>query len=313
MTLPSPEAPIVAIGSMGYDIIGRADAALRTGTSNPAALRMSPGGVARNVAENLAHLGMEAHLISAVGDDAEGRRILEQATEAGVHVDHVLTVPGRRTGAYLAVLDGQGALHLALDDMRITEAVSPDHLRQCAELLDTAGVIFVDANLPPRTLAAAVRLARQAGARVAADPTSVSLASRLIPHLSELWLVTPNEAEAAILSSLPDALTDRSRASEAARQLVALGVDLVAMTLAERGVEYASAEGSGFVPAFPTEILDPTGAGDALTAAVIFALLNEIPLDEAMRLGASAAALTLRTPGSVVPDLSLEMLYDQLR
>jgi pseudouridine kinase len=79
------------------------------------------------------------------------------------------------------------------------------------------------------------------------------------------------------------------------------------------GVAYASPEVSGLVPAVQTVILDPTGAGDALTAAVIFALLNEIPLDEAVKLGASAAALTLRTPGSVVPDLSLELLYDQLR
>jgi pseudouridine kinase len=67
------------------------------------------------------------------------------------------------------------------------------------------------------------------------------------------------------------------------------------------------------VPAVQTEIVDPTGAGDALTAAVLFARLNDIPLDEAVRLGASAAALTLRTTGSVVPDLSLELLYDQLR
>jgi len=60
-------------------------------------------------------------------------------------------------------------------------------------------------------------------------------------------------------------------------------------------------------------VLDPTGAGDAQTAAVLFGLLNGIPLDESVRLGISAAALTLRTPGSVVANLSLEMLYDELR
>jgi pseudouridine kinase len=78
-------------------------------------------------------------------------------------------------------------------------------------------------------------------------------------------------------------------------------------------VVYATAETSGHIPAVETEVVDPTGAGDAMTAAVIFALLNDIPIDEGIRLGASAAALTLRHRGSVVPGLSLELLYDQLR
>ena len=57
---------------------------------------------------------------------------------------------------------------------------------------------------------------------------------------------------------------------------------------------------------------DPTGAGDALTAAVLFGLLNDMPIDDAVRLGVAAASLTLTYRGSVIPDLSLEKLYDQL-
>jgi len=56
---------------------------------------------------------------------------------------------------------------------------------------------------------------------------------------------------------------------------------------------------------------DPTGGGDALSAAVIFALLNDIPIDDAVRLGVSAASLTLGHRGAVLPDLSLEKLYNQ--
>jgi pseudouridine kinase len=102
------DRPVVAIGSSGVDIVGRAAEVLHMGTSNPAALRMSPGGVARNVAENLARLGTEVYLISAVGDEPEGRLVLARAAEAGVQIDTVLTVAGVRTGAYLAVLDEQG-------------------------------------------------------------------------------------------------------------------------------------------------------------------------------------------------------------
>jgi pseudouridine kinase len=94
--------------------------------------------------------------------------------------------------------------------------------------------------------------------------------------------------------------------------LVAAGVDLALITLAEEGVVYATADASGHVPAMAADIVDTTGASDAMTAAVVFGLLNDIPIDEAVRLGASAAALTLACSDTVCVDLSLELLYDHL-
>ena len=75
---------------------------------------------------------------------------------------------------------------------------------------------------------------------------------------------------------------------------------------------YATPSTSGFVPALEVDVVDPTGAGNALTATVIYALLNDIPLDEAVRLGVSAATLTLDSHETVRSDLSLESLYAQL-
>jgi pseudouridine kinase len=68
----------------------------------------------------------------------------------------------------------------------------------------------------------------------------------------------------------------------------------------------------GYIPAIRSEVVDRTGAGDALTAGVVFGLLNDFPIDEAVRLGVSAATLTLQCKETVCPDLSLERLYDQL-
>jgi pseudouridine kinase len=155
-------------------------------------------------------------------------------------------------------------------------------------------------------------LARQARLPVCADPTSASLANRLRRYLPRIRLITPNCVEAGILWDQTFEPSKPEQALEAAKYLVAQGVDIVLITLAEFGVCYATSETSGHVPALRTEVLDPTGAGDALTATVIFALLNEIPLDDAVRLGVTAASLTLRHRGTVLPDLSLEMLYDHL-
>lgn len=312
MTSDSTER-ILVIGSAGVDIVARASSTIQSGTSSPGQVRMSYGGVARNVAENLARLGLGVDLVTVVGDDSPGRRLVKDAFQAGIDIDHIIVLPGHSTGAYVAILDDVGRLHLALDDMQAIQSLSPEHLKERQELFRDAEAVFIDANLPKTTLRTAIKLARKYKVPIAADPTSASLAPRITDHLADLWLVTPNEAEAEALCphSVPHA--DPQRAIDAARYLVSEGVEIVIITMAEFGLGYATASGSGHLPAIKTEIVDPTGAGDALTAAVIFALLNDIPIDESVRLGLSAASLTLRTRGTVVPNLSLELLYDQLR
>jgi pseudouridine kinase len=91
-----------------------------------------------------------------------------------------------------------------------------------------------------------------------------------------------------------------------------MGAWIAVVTLGATGLVYATSDRSGYIPALNIEVVDSTGAGDAFSAGVIFGILNEIPLDDAMRLGVSAAALTLRSPETVVPDLSVELLYSQL-
>lgn len=305
------EAPVLVIGSSGLDLVGRAFENLETGTSNPGQLRVSAGGVGRNVAENLVRLGMEVNLITAVGDDLQGQQILEEAHSMGINVEHCLQISEHPTGSYLAILDDQGNLHLGLDDMRISDAITSEYLLEKNSLFEDAAAVFLDANLPEKTLRTAITQAKQARIPIAADPTSVKLGPRLQPFLDDLWLLTLNQREAATICSHPVPHADRDQVIEAAKHLVNEGVEIAIIAMAEFGVGYATAESSGHIPAFRTEVVDPTGAGDALTAAVIFALLSNIPIDEAVRLGVSAAALTLRSLGTVAQDLSLERLYDE--
>jgi pseudouridine kinase len=303
---------VLAIGAAGVDMVGHVGGPLEARTSNPARIRLACGGVARNVAENLARLGQPTALISAIGSDFFGQHLHQQLVDAGVDTSALLTLNDRPSGAYLAIVDSTGQLHLALDDMRALDAITPDVLQANAHLFAGAAMVFLDANLAPETIAAAVRLAQQAGVPISADPVSRTLARRLAPHLEDLFLITPNAGEAEVLlgHTLPSG--DPAQSVMAARDLVHRGVDVALIALAEFGVAYATAADHGHLPALRTQILDPTGAGDALTAAVIFGLLNDIPIHEAVRVGISAASLTLRSPSTVAPDLSLEKLYDHL-
>jgi pseudouridine kinase len=303
---------VLVIGASGLDVIGRIEGALQPATSNPARIRTSFGGSARNVAENLARLGQPVSLITAVGNDRTGRDILSQAEKAGVGVSACLRAEGYPTGFYMGVLNPQGGLEFAVDDMRVGALITYAHLQSHERMLHEAGVIFFDTNLPEETIEFIVQAAGRRSIPLCADPTSSSLALKLVPHLPKTRLLIANAGEAGVLIGKSFSPSDEKTATAAARHLVGLGVGIALITLSEFGVVYATAETSGHVPAMHTPVSDPTGAGDALTAAFIFALLNEIPLDDAIRLGVSAATLTLRTPGAVAPDLSLEQLYNQL-
>ncbi|HKZ83372.1 MAG TPA: carbohydrate kinase family protein [Anaerolineae bacterium] len=306
---PSPS--VLVIGSAGLDIKGLASGPLLPGTSNAGRVRRSLGGVARNVAENLARLDVDVTLLTAVGDDDAGTQILQQASECGVDTSPSIVVSGGRTGSYLAIVDENGSLAVAIGDMGIAESITPRYLNDHRRLFAEASMLAIDANLTPDALSTILKLAAKHDLLVCADPTSTALADRLCPHLRQLHLIAPNVAEAAVLSGLPPAST-QDEALDVARHLVSLGVDFAILTLADQGSAYATSEESGLVPAMHVDIVDPSGAGDALTAALIFAVLNDIPTDEAVRLGIAAATLTLQSRETVNPELSLEKLYAQL-
>ncbi|HWQ84314.1 MAG TPA: carbohydrate kinase family protein [Anaerolineales bacterium] len=309
--IPNPESPVLLIGAAGVDILGRLRGELQD-SSNPARIRFAYGGVVRNIAENLARLGQETVLLTAVGSDETGDGLLEDAAEAGVDTSRVLRVNDYPTGSYIGVVGPRGDIQLALDDMRIISQVTPEYLEENAALFKEASLLVVDTNLSKETLRKSFSLARSAHLPVIADPTSISLTQRLYPYLKRIFMVVPNELEAGLLCDRELSPGKRHQAMEAAQHLVALGVQIAIITMSKMGVVYATSTTSGHIRALRSEIVDPTGAGDALTAAVIFGLLNNFPLDDALHMGVSAASMALRYQGASIPDLSLDKLYEQL-
>lgn len=309
---PNPEGPVLVIGAAGLDMVGRLRGDLQAGVSSPACVRNSFGGVARNIAENLARLGHAVTLLAVIGEDFTGDHLLEQLSLAGVDTQAVLRTSLFPTASYMGLLSSHGELKYAVDDMRIMGQLSSEYLREHEDLFKQASVVFLDANLSKKSLRTAISLAHRAKIPVCADPAAVSLAERLRPFITRFDMITPNSMEASVLSGLQINPSNRQIALSAAKHFVSQGVKIAIISMAQFGVCYATSETSGHIPSIRSEIVDPTGVGDAMTAAVIFSLLNDISVDDAVRLGVSAASLTLRYNGTVIPDLTLEKLYDQL-
>lgn len=299
---------VLVIGAANLDIKGRLFHSPVPRSSNAAAIKTSMGGVARNVAENLARLGTPVTLLTAVGGDYAGEDIIDTCDEVGIDVSRALVIEDEPTGTYLAALDGNGDMFIGLDDVRVLRHLSADYLYLNRDAFRECNLVALDLNLSDTALHAALNMAREYRKPVCVDPTSTDIAHRITPFLSQIEILTPNVAEAEAILKCGE-IHNGDDALNAGRQLAQLGVKIAVITQAELGACFASDQESGQFPALRGDIVDTTGAGDALTATVIFGYLQGFSVSESLKLGLRAAALTLRSSQTVAPDLSLDHLY----
>ena len=300
------EAPgVVVIGGSNIDVKARSSAPAASGTSNPGHGSMAPGGVGRNIAENLARLGTRTHLVSVVGRDPLGDSLLAQTSAAGVRVEQV-TRTDLPTGTYTALLDADGELIVAVADMAATAELGPDRISAARDLISAADLLVLDGNLSSAALEHAIDLANVAGVRTILEPVSVPKAAAVAASITAerpLYAVTPNRDELDALTGLP-ARTDR-QVSRAIADLHRRGVELVWVRLGHLGSLLSTAGGAVTrISAVPTTVEDVTGAGDSMLAAFCHALLDGNDPVTAARYGHAAAALTIASPHTVRPDLT---------
>jgi pseudouridine kinase len=279
---------VVVIGGANIDVKARTTDALVTGTSNPGTVIRTPGGVGRNIAENLARLGSRVALVSVIGSDPDGDRLVEETLAAGVDVSAV--VRRGQTGRYVAVLDSNGELMAGVADMAATDALGPEVLDH--DLIRSAALVVIEGNLPATTIEAVLDL----GVRVVIDPVSVVKARRISPLLSQVrpvYALTPNQDELAALGSV-HALHGR-------------GVEVVWVRHGPAGSLLSTSAGAVELEAPTVVPVDVTGAGDAMLAAFCHHVLAGASFEEAARAGHEAAALTVASPHTVRPDLRERM------
>jgi len=296
------EAPIYVIGGVNMDLSGTPFDTLRKGDSNPGHVRLSPGGVGRNIAENLCRLGRKVFLVTIMGADPYADVIRKHCRDVGIDLTRSFTDPLGRTSVYLCVNEQNGDLNVAVSDMAICDELTPGKLETMLEALNQGGMVVVDANLPGETLE---WIAEHVTVPIAADPVSVSKAARLKPLLPRLALIKPNLPEAELLTGM--AIRDDSGLRLASRALHDRGVERVYISLGERGVWADDARDGGMLLSCPGgTIVNTTGCGDAFVAAAADAYLKGLNTFDAAR--RAAAALCAGSPEAVSPELSPKAL-----
>lgn len=291
------------IGGVNMDIGGQSSAPLVSADSNPGKVRMSLGGVGRNIAHNMSLMGMDVRMLTAFGDDLYAQRIAASCGELGIDISSAIQVPGGATSTYLFIAGSDGDMALAVSDMDIYEHVTPAYLQSRRAMLDNAQVIVVDTNIPAESI---TWLCENTKAPIFADPVSTAKAVKLKPVLGKLHTLKPNRIEAELLSGVP--ITDEESLKKAAAVLLDTGLRRVFISLGADGV-YAADHGSAcHLPCIPAKMVNTTGAGDAFMAALAWAYLEGSDLSCTAAAGLAASAIAMEGAETINPELNAEAI-----
>jgi pseudouridine kinase len=280
---------VTIVGGANTDIVGRSTEPLVAFDSNPGEVRLSRGGVARNIAENLARLGAHATLVTAFGSDAHGRELESECRRARIDTSASLVCADTAGSVYVALLDEQGDMVLAVNDMRALDRITPRMLQARRGALDSADLLVVDTNIPVESLE---WLVENASSPIAFDLVSAAKAPRVRSMLAAAAAVKCNAIEAAALFGA-ESPEDRGAVEALGKRIRREGTAAVFVTAGALGAHYRSEEGSAWVPAPDVEIVNATGAGDAFTAGVVAGLLANETAAHCAELGSWMAAITL--------------------
>ena len=288
--MAQPLKPIVVVGSINMDLVARTPAIPLAGqTLIGSDFTTTPGGKGANQAVAVARLGYPVAMVGAVGDDVFAQSLLDNLNASGVDTSAVARVPGPSGVAPIAVADnGENSIVVVPGaNAKVDSALVDRHLA----LIQSAGMVLCQLELPMETTLHVLAVCERAAVPVMLDPAPAAP----LPH--DAWpriaWCTPNETEAALYvgQNLP--------AEEAARQLLARGLQGVVLKRGAQGAYVALASGSAaWVKPFPVQAVDTVAAGDCFNGAFAVALLESNDPLQAARFASAAAAISVTRHGA---------------
>jgi len=302
---------ILGIGASNMDVLARFERAPQMRDSNPALNKTAPGGVARNIMDNLARLGVDCVLLTAVGKDAYGQQIVSACENVGIDCSHVYYSDLFPTASYVAMHDETGDMFVAAADTRIIDNIPISYFEENEELIRNASAIVCDPNLNIEQIRKIYELA--GGVDLYIDPTSKARASKLRGNLSMFHFIKPNCLELEELSGMP--CRSDGEIAKASQELIRQGVGRIAVSMSDRGCYYADSEGNSVFRSLDLvcEMKSATGAGDAFMAGMIKASSEGLPTSECLDYAMACGAIAVMSSDTINSDMSDEYAKDLVR
>lgn len=283
-------ADVVVIGGANIDIKAKPERGALDATSNPGSVTISLGGVARNIAHNLAALGVSTELVTGIGTDAFGDMIMDSCKELGIGTSAIKRWKNQ-SDIYVAQLDAQGELVSAVNDMPNVGGIRDDQLFEAIFMANDAKLVVADCNVPAQSLD---MLAEVLGDILLVEPVSDHKALKLERLMNKVAYATPNISQLKVLSK-------KKGAEAACRELQREKIGQVIVNAGPSGASYLHEDQFKIMPPhLHDKIVDVTGAGDASVAGLVYGLVRKLPLPECVRLGQMAAGVVASSYASAL-------------
>ncbi len=295
--------PVICIGAALVDELFHATSEMLLSTTNDATVTKTAGGVSRNIAHQLALLGVPVQLITVVGNDSDGEWIKRVCFEAGVKMDASITKDGL-TGKYTGILNVDGSLFSAFLTNAANHLITPEHLAAHIKLLKTASYILADANISVDTAEWLLNFSQQTGIPFILEPVSVPPARKFRHvNLGGLYMVTPNEDELPVLCSEQATMTQMQ-----IEELLDNGVQNIWLHNGKMGSALYKKDKAITLHAPSIEVRDCTGAGDGSLTGFILGKYLKLEDMDCLKLAHTLSAEILQVNGAIATHLNQEKL-----
>lgn len=293
-TTRTSRQPILVVGSSNTDMVIKAAHLPRAGeTILGGTFFMNPGGKGANQAVAIARLGGSVTFVCKTGSDIFGHQSQQLFEEEGINTSYVFSDSDHPSGVALITVD-EKAENCIVVASGANANLLPSDLAKAEEAVEQADLVLMQLEIPMETVCFVADRAWRKGKKVILNPAPAHpLPGDLLRHL---YLITPNETEAEMISGVP--ITDEASACEAARVLSEMGVRHVIITLGSRGALVYSEGKSELIPAYAVDAVDTTAAGDVFNGALTVALSEGRDLKEAVRFACKASAISVTRVGA---------------
>ena len=299
---------VVVIGAANIDIGGFPYNDLIKADSNPGHINISYGGVGRNIAENLSKLGVNVKLIAAIGKDPLGRDLADHCRKCGIDTSYFITDPDHNSSMYIFINDREGDMALALSDVDIADAVTPEYIESIEDVINNAEAVVMDCNISE---AAYKKIKEICKVPLYVDPVSQTHASKIKNDLSGIDIIKPNRMEAEYLTDM--IIKDETDYVKAADYFFSKGIQKIFISMGEKGIFAASDDKYYIVDSYPSDVVSTTGAGDSATAAIVWSLLTDEDIIKAARSANAAASVTVRSDKTISSELDADKILELSR
>lgn len=299
---------LLVLGASIVDIFGFSTSNYRAYNSTPGKIKMSLGGVCRNIADNSARIGVNTKFLSTLGDDESGKNILEHSRKIGYDMEDSLIIKGASTPTYLAILDENGEMVSAIADMKSLNAMTEEFIDSKSELIKNAKYVVVDSDNPKILSYLLKNFSKDTNFIL--DPVSAEKAKWVKDMIKDFHTIKPNRHEAEILAGFP--IKDTDDLLKASNYFLSLGIKKVYISLDSEGIFYNNGLECGKVKALDVKIKNVTGAGDSFVAGIGYGYMNNLKEVDIVKFSMAMSIITIADEATIHPEMSLDKVRNEI-